>query len=475
VFRYYVGTLVFFCLSLLCKESPLTLPFVLFLYDMCFTDRFKRDTFRWKGLLIYAPFAVILLGYFVVRRLVIPDQSLQLMIHSFSDLASRVATIIVIVVSYWKLLLLPIRLTTERNVELVTSFLSPVFLLSLVFLIVALVMTVRWWRSDRNLFFCSMWFFILFAPVSNIIPIFPSRASTNLYCAEQLMYLPSMGFFFIAVSLVANAVGETRGRWRVFLVSFFLILFAFSVLSIRRTTDWRNSVSLYKSSLSVNPHSVRNMNNLGVHYLRNKQYQEAQKLFESVLAIDPQNVSAHNNLATIYEDHGLVNKAEALYRKVLSFSEKDIRARLALGRILAQTGRIDEARSQFALLAGWYPDLSVAHHELGRILAAEGKLAEALDRFQRALPDSPSPDVVLNSIGIIYARQGKLEQASQYFLKALEANPDSYQAHVNLGNIYLEQNLPEKALAEYENALRSGIALPMIEERIRHIRGRQNE
>ena len=82
---------------------------------------------------------------------------------------------------------------------------------------------------------------------------------------------------------------------------------------------------------------------------------------------------------------------------------------------------------------------------------------------------------MLNSIGIVYARQGMLEQASQFFIKALEANAGSYQAHVNLGNIYFEQNLPEKALAEYEKALRGGIRLPMIEERIRQLRGRKNE
>lgn len=481
MFRCFLGSLFFFCLSLLCKESIIVLPLIVVLYDICFTDRFKRDIFQRKSLLIYMPFAVIWLGYFVVRWLVIPEQNFDFMIHSFSDLMSRAATIVVMVVSYWKLLLFPVHLSTERSIELITSLASPAFFFGLLVLSIVLALTLRWWFSDRKLFFCSMWFFIIFLPVSNIIPVFPSLASSHLYFAEQLMYLPSMGFFFVIAALFLKTADRfdifSGACWKrtVSLIAIVALLFEFSILTIRRNTDWRNSLRFYTSSLKANPSSVRIMNNLGIHYLKIKQYHRALPLFEAILAIQPNSTSAYNNIATIYEDHTLVQKAETMYRKALSFNERDIRARLGLGRILARSGRVEEAKKQFSLLAAWHPTLSVAHHELGRMLMAQEKYQEALRSFEHALSGSPSPDVVLNSIGILYVRQNELERASEYFKQALDVNPASYQAHVNLGNIYFEQKLFKEAAAEYEEALSSGINLPAIERRLREIRAIQSE
>ena len=475
--RYLVGTLIFFCLSLLCKESAATLPAIAVLYDICFTDIFRRKRFAWKSITAYIPFAVILGVYFLFRRIAVPE-GLDFAIHSFSDLIERLATIIVSVASYWKLLLFPVRLSYERNIAVVHSLASPRFLVAMTCIAVSLALMVRWWRHDKKKLFCLLWFFITFAPTSNILPVFPSTASSHLYTAEHFMYLPAMGLFVLAALLfpIGPATGENlRGRRRVqrlFLALWLMIVLVFSLLTIRRTTDWRDNRTFFESSLSTNPSSARMMNNLGVLYLEQKQYEKAMEMFQSTLRIRPDTASAYNNIATVHEDLGAAGQAEEAYRKALLTDEKNIRARLGLGKLLARTGRIEEAKTQFSTLAGFYPALSAAHHELGRLLTAEGKHRKALQEFQDAFKNSPNPDVVANSIGIVYARNGDLERASRYFRQALELNPDSYQAHVNLGNIYFLQNLNDKALEEYEKALRAGADVPAIRERIRELRSR---
>lgn len=478
--RQLAGALIFFCLSLLCKESAVMLPLIVVLYDICLTDRFRKGRFEWRSLGVYAPFAAIWAGYFCLRRFVV-QENLDFVIHSPSDLLYRLATIIKAIAYYWKLLLLPIHLSTERAVEVVHSLGSPLFLFSLAAMGVFFGLMVYWWRSDRRRFFCSMWFFITLLPASNIVPVFPSIASSHLYAAEQLMYVPSMGLFMLAASFLPIARGNAASSRRTRLTAHLClavslaVVFEFSVLTIRRNTDWRDNLTFYERTLSRDPTSVRIMNNLGILYTEQGQYQKALELFESALKVRPDSVSVYNNIAAVYEELGLRNQAEAAYREVLSLDEKNIRARLGMGKLLVEAGRIEEAKREFSLLTGWYPKLSAAHHELGRLLMAQGKDQEALAEFQAALENSPSPDVVLNSIGIIYARQDDLEQASRYFKLALEANPDSYQANVNLGNIYFVQGLDEKALEQYEAALRKGLRLPAIQQRVTDLRARLSQ
>jgi hypothetical protein len=269
--RLLAGALIFFCLSLLCKESAVILPLVVVLYDICLTDRFKKGGFAWRSLGVYVPFVAIWAGYFCLRRFAV-QENLDFVIHSPSDLMYRLATIVKTIGYYWRLLLLPIHLSTERAVELVSSLVSPLFLFSVAALGILLGLMVRWWSSDRRFFFCSMWFFITLIPASNIVPVFPSIASSHLYAAEQLMYLPSMGLFMLAASFIPIAGDKAASSRRTRLTAHLcialslVVVLEFSILTIRRNTDWRDNLTFYERTLSRDPSSVRIMNNLGILY-----------------------------------------------------------------------------------------------------------------------------------------------------------------------------------------------------------------
>jgi tetratricopeptide (TPR) repeat protein len=473
--RRLIAALVFFCLALLCKESAVTLPLIVVLYDVCFTDQFKKDGFRWRNLSAYIPYAVILVAYFFIRRLVIPE-GLDFAIHSFSDLAHRLATISVSILLYFKLLLFPLQLSYERSVEVVHSFASPLFLFSVLGLALSLFLMKLWWDRDRRKLFCLLWFFIILAPTSNIVPVFPDMASSHLYAAEHFMYLPSMGLFILAVSILSTMMPRgknlhaMRRRQAVFLSLCFIVALSFSALTIRRNMDWRDSLTFFKTSVAMNPNSVRMMSNLGVEYAGQMKYQEALELFESAAAIRPDNAGAYNNIAGVYEDTGRLDKAEQNRRKAISIDERNVKARIGLGKLLMASGRLDEAQEEFALLTKWYPGLSLAHHELGRMAAARGDGDEALAQFQKALENSPSPEVVLNSMGIIYAGRGDLSNAASYFERAVMANPGFYEARVNLANTHYARKAYGKAMREYEKAIAAGAVMPGLKERVRELR-----
>ncbi|MBI5118130.1 tetratricopeptide repeat protein [Candidatus Poribacteria bacterium] len=471
------GSLVFFSLSLLCKESTVILPLIVVLYDVCFVGRFKKGI-AWRAVAPYVPYALILAGYFFIRGRVVHLEA-GFAINSVSDMTYRIATIIKSVVLYWRLLLFPVGLSFERSVEVVHSLASPIFMPYLLVFCASLVLLVRWWGLDKQLFFCLMWFFIGFAPVSNLLPIFPSIIATHHYAAEQLMYLPSMGLFVLAGYFISTAYGRIENdekrlfRKRQSVVLVFLVALTFFALTIRRNRDWKDEKTFYERTLAANPTSVRIMNNLGIVYKEQKRYSRALELFESAVKLQSDFVSAYNNIASVYQDLGSSERAEGYYRKAVGIDEKNLRAHFELAKILEESGRLSESETHLSALTKWYPAFSAGHHEMGRVLMAEGRYRDAIEEFQKALEGSPNPDVVLNSIGIAYARQGDYGRAEQSFRLALGANPESYQAHVNLGSVYLEQGFKDRALEEYERALRIRPDLTGIQDRVRGLRARE--
>ncbi|MBI4830897.1 MAG: hypothetical protein HY801_04935, partial [Candidatus Lindowbacteria bacterium] len=208
------GASVFFGLALLCKEAAVMLPFVIVMYDLCFTERFKGG-FKWDTVTAYAPFAVVLALYFLLRATAV-EGGAGFAIHSVSDLVYRLATIIKSVVLYWKLLLFPFRLSYDRSVEVVRSLAEPSFLISLAIFCISIVFLFRGWRRDKARFFCMMWFFLIFAPVSNLLPVFPTVASSRLYIGEHYIYLPSMGLFVLAGSLISTAFSGVERALKTF-------------------------------------------------------------------------------------------------------------------------------------------------------------------------------------------------------------------------------------------------------------------
>ncbi|RJP74018.1 MAG: tetratricopeptide repeat protein [Candidatus Abyssobacteria bacterium SURF_17] len=471
------GSTFFFALALLSKEIAVTLPAIVILYDLCITGRLKTGKALWKAGSAYAPFILILAGYFLLRRLII-EHEIGFAVSSLSDALVRAATILASIGLYWKLLLFPVGLSYERSIEVIRSVSSPAFLGGLALVCACIVLLVRWWNRDRTLVFCLGWFFVTFLPASNILPVFPSLAATHLYMAEHFLYLPSMGLFALAgvfiSTLSTRMYDQFGGRWKPYALGapVFVVILLLSVLTVRRTGDWRDEETFFKQSLAVNPASVRMLNNLGIVYIQQNRYEEALKLFEAALDIQPDSVISYNNIAAVYQDFGLWNEAVGLYRTAISLDATNLTARFELGKLLAEAGRLEEAKEHFSFLTERYPAFSPAHHELGRILMAEGHYPGALAEFEEALKNSPSPGVVLNSIGILYARQDKLEQAAAYFRRALKANPQSYNALVNLGNVCLVRGLEDEAVRHYERALSIRSDLPGLRERVVQLRAK---
>jgi tetratricopeptide (TPR) repeat protein len=76
----------------------------------------------------------------------------------------------------------------------------------------------------------------------------------------------------------------------------------------------------YQEALRLDPRYVDALNNLGVIYIREKQYTAAQRSFEKAVQLKPGYVDAHYNLACLHAIQGEVTQSLAHLKKAVSLN-----------------------------------------------------------------------------------------------------------------------------------------------------------
>ena len=80
----------------------------------------------------------------------------------------------------------------------------------------------------------------------------------------------------------------------------------------------KDAKRFYQEALRLDPNFVDALNNLGVLYIRDKDYTSAQRSFEKAIQLQPGYVDAHYNLACLYAIKGEVTQSLAHLKKAVS-------------------------------------------------------------------------------------------------------------------------------------------------------------
>jgi len=80
----------------------------------------------------------------------------------------------------------------------------------------------------------------------------------------------------------------------------------------------REARRLYQRTLALDPQNVQAVNNIGVTYLQEKNFTEAQKNFEDAMRLQPDYVDPYYNLACLYAIQGDTRKGLDYLRRAVS-------------------------------------------------------------------------------------------------------------------------------------------------------------
>ncbi|MBI5211952.1 MAG: hypothetical protein HY957_01080 [Nitrospirae bacterium] len=270
---YYYGSVISAVLAMKTKEISFTLPMMIALYEFMFLYGNIK-----KRLAYLTPILLTMLIIPLTLMSVKASLTGSGNIDEFELLSSPVIsrwdylfTQFRVIVTYIRLLFLPINQNFDYDYLIYHSFFALPVLSSFLFLLSIVVFGIyllyRSRRSVENkgylrlMSFGIFWFFITLAVESSIIP----RADVIF---EHRLYLSSIGFIIAVIMLFLQAADAFAYRIRIIIPMLIIVVIAFSVAAYARNAIWQDEVSLWKDTTDKSPNKVRTHYNLGAAYAK---------------------------------------------------------------------------------------------------------------------------------------------------------------------------------------------------------------
>jgi Flp pilus assembly protein TadD len=419
-------------LAMKTKEISFTLPAALALYELCFLE--GRPARRIAFLLPIAaaslliPLAILDIGKPVGEVLSSAQEVTKVAtpVTRWDYLTTQLA----VIVTYLRLILLPVGQNLDHDYPVYRSFLEPKVLGSALTLaaLVALAAylyarTAR--RATRPLdpaarlvAFGIAWFFVAISVESSVIPIVDV-----IY--EHRVYLPSVGLFAAVATggmLVARRFTPRPGRLALGVAATLAAVLA--VATLARNRVWRDELTIWSDVVEKSPNKTRPHSNVGVALVAVGREREALEHFLAVVRIDPNHVSGYNNLAVQLSRFGRREEAEQYLEVALALKPDHAETYYNLGRMRLEEKRSAEAAALLERAVALDPNYGGAWANLGGALNQLGRPAETvrlLEQKDALLRDSAEARF---NLGVAYALVGDAAGAQREVALLSRLAPD---------------------------------------------------
>lgn len=277
-----------FVIALLTKETAVTLPVALLLWDRAVHRKlepvhsmFARQSVHW--LLLVAGAIALALNPVYTRLMAVSLET-----RSLSQNLANQANAIVYLISK---MLWPDHLSIDPDLPSVGLWtIGAVARATFLGAIVAIGIVLICRRSPLG--FAIGWFFVHLAPTNSIVPRLDVVNERQLYLAGIAFYL----MLGAGLCHLQTAWGAPRMAARVVASGLALSLIAITAI---RNRDYLTEVALCESTVRSAPARARPHHNLGCAYALARRYEEAARELNTALQLEPDYPLARRNLAAI--------------------------------------------------------------------------------------------------------------------------------------------------------------------------------
>lgn len=364
---FYIASLLAFLLAMLTKEIAITLPIILFMYDLYSSTplekREKRLSIEWKKSIPYLPFIPLI----SIPLIMVYPGSIRFTYER--GFISHLYTGAGVITGYLRLFLLPIGLTIDHHIKIYQTFFTPGVFFPALFLLLYLGISLSilkflkrewWWVS-----FFMLFFLITILPTT----LAPLRAPLQ----ENRGYLPFAGISAAGGILLRGVYNSSfpEGRKKAgTLAAIFLIilLVVYSAGTINRNKVWQDRFTLWADAVQKAPDSPRAHANLAYVYTLRGEEDMAMKEYLEALRLEPENGGLHNDVATFYYKRGRFKEAESHLKAAITLRPDYYLAYSNLGLLYEHQGRLDEAVPLYQKALLLRPDFTTARNRLERVL-----------------------------------------------------------------------------------------------------------
>lgn len=450
----YVLAIVAAAVAQMTKEIAFTLPFAVILYELVFFSGAndgpgprKRAGYLFPFLLLLA---IIPVNLFFPHQPSGGEETIEEMVRRLQvtelETLSRYEYLVTqfrVLVTYLRLLVLPVGQNLDYDYPRYTSFFAPAVLASFAFLAAVFagaVYTLARSVKSRALpgmlaSFGVLWFFMTISIESSIIPI-----ADVIF--EHRLYLPSFGLFLAAgaggAALWQRVVPGTRTVG--FLLVITLVCSAvFGAATYKRNFVWQDQFTLYDDILRKSPEKPRVHYDLGNIYYKAGRLDEAIESYRLALALDPEYANALNMLGVAYRDLGMVERAVGPLAEAARLKPYRARFHNDVGYAYYLAGDIDHAIAALKEAIERRPAMSEAHNNLGLAYAAKGLMGEAIDEFTRAVGHKPENAAAHYNLADALAGAGRYGEAADHYRRFIETAPEHLRSYVPAARRAIEE------------------------------------
>jgi tetratricopeptide (TPR) repeat protein len=401
------------------KETGFTLPAVILLTEFAF---FRRSGGMGKRLSALVPFLLtmaiipaLLFGpeLFASEASGLSETTRKLQLRDLEAISSHdyLATQFRVMVTYFRLLVLPIGQNIDYDYPLLTSFFAPEVLFPALFVIFIFLsgvfLMVRGRRGSGLSLIAGygiVFFFMAISIESSVIPILDV-----IY--EHRLYLPNAGaaLFVSAMLIWLFETAKRRFNLKASVLAFSIVSTIVLVLPLAIATWSRNNL-----------------------------WNDDILFWRDVAAKSPVKARVRNNLGNVLYKKGFTGEGMGEFRKAAELEPAFADARYNLGNAYKDLGLMEEAIREFEAAVKYQPGKLNARNNLGLSYYVTGRYEESAEEFKTILKTNPDDYRAMNNLGLAYSKMGRVEDAASQFRAALSINPGFEDARDNLR--YLEGN-----------------------------------
>ncbi|MEW6078971.1 MAG: tetratricopeptide repeat protein [Thermodesulfobacteriota bacterium] len=441
-FLWLIGSGVSGICALASKESAITLPLMIFLYEWFFIRDLEAGFIRRQATTLFAMAAALTVLVFIYLK----GDPVTAILATYEKkpftMGERLLTQPRVIVHYISLLLLPLpeRLTVDHWVTVSTALTRPATTLpALVLLPLAVIAAVRKARGNRLFSFAILWFLGVLAVESSVIGL--------AMLVEHRTYLPSVFPFMAMVCVLMQRIAPRR----LAMATIVLLIAVCGFWTRQRNGVWTDDVRLWQDAIEKSPASFIAYNNLGMALGKQCRNEEGITACLRSIALSPPKVNtadAYNNIARMYDALGDTEKAIEYGQRAVQINPNLAEAHMNLGSALLASNRLDEAVTHLETSVRLSPWLTPAYPLLARAgYQKDGNINRAMDLCRRALavdPDFADAEVML---GALLQHGGNPHQGLFHLKRVLDRLPSHPQANLNAGIALNRLNRPEEAVA----------------------------
>ncbi len=378
-----------FGLAMLCKETGVMVPVLLFAYDRLILAPHVEE--RETALSLarrYAPYAVIGLAYLAMRHYVLRGLGFP----EAKPWLDVVLTLPSFLWFYVHALVWPVGLSVFHDTPLVHTPGLSNFVLPLAG-VAAAVAALAWAsRRSRAVAFGSWWLAVLMVP-----PI----AGIYAFIAEDLvhdryLYLPSVGFAIAlawAIRGIKSGGEELYGAPRVPMIITLVLGCALAAATAMQNVYWANDLILYAHACQAAPRNVVAINHLANEVYKRRRYDDAMRLYSESLQIKPDNWETHFALGITLYELGKFPEAQQQLETAIPLLPNNADQYYYLGLTQLQLAAYAPAEANFRKAVEMFGAKAGFHYGLAMSLEKQGKLAEAREELRQELKINPDAQV----------------------------------------------------------------------------------